>query len=128
MCKRRGEMPKPSAQNGKSHIRSERRRSARICCSGLVEGVSDQPGHLFRGEIRSVSEAGCFISTRASVKLPRGACVQLRLKLGRVEYSALARVVEALPCCGIRMQFIATDPAFTERMRYILSANADGQT
>lgn len=75
-----------------------------------------------------MSETGCFISVRASINLPRGTGVQLRFKVGRAEYSALARVVEALPCCGIRMQFIATDPAFTERMRQILSANADRQS
>lgn len=118
-------MLEPPAENATSQSRLERRRSPRICCSGFAEGVSDQPSHLFRGEIRNVSETGCFISVRASLNLPRGTCVQLRFKLGRAEYSAVARVVEALPCCGLRMQFIATDPAFTERMRQILSANGD---
>ena len=60
------------------------------------------------------------------MNLPRDTCVQLRFKMGRAEYSALARVVETLPCVGVRMQFIATDPKFTERMHHILSANAHG--
>lgn len=120
-----GRMIEPPAQNAKSQSRLERRRSVRICCSGFAEGVSDRPSHLFRGEIRNVSETGCFISVRASMNLPRDTCVQLRFKMGRAEYGALARVVETLPCVGIRMQFMATDPEFTERMHRILSANSD---
>jgi hypothetical protein len=101
----------------------ERRSSVRICCSGFAEGLSIEPSQLFRGEIRNVSETGCFVSLRVSVNLPPGTSVQLRFKMGRAEYSALARVVESVPFIGIRMRFTATDPAFTERMRQILSAN-----
>jgi hypothetical protein len=53
--------------------------------------------------------------------------MQLRFKMGHAHYHALARVIEALPSTGMRMQFIATDPAFTNRIRHILSSNADAQ-
>ena len=110
-----------------SQAHAERRRAVRICCTGWAEGLSIDPSQLFRGEIRNVSETGCFITLRVPVNLPRGTPVQLRFKMGRAEYCARARVVEALPCTGIRMQFISTDPAFTERMRQIVSTNSNTQ-
>jgi len=102
----------------------DRRSSTRICCTGFAEGVSTDSRQLFRGEIRNVSETGCFISVRAAVKLAAGTTVELRFKLGLREYAALARVVEAMPTIGIRFHFIATDPEFPDRIRRILSANS----
>jgi hypothetical protein len=117
-----------SDQNTRTPSRPERRRSVRICCTGFAEGVSDAPSHLFRGEIRNISETGCFISTKASVISPPGAIVDLSFKFGGTVYRALARVVETLPKAGVRMQFIAIDPAFTERIHQILGANANPAT
>jgi|KBSMisStaDraftv2_1062788.scaffolds.fasta_scaffold36579_2 hypothetical protein len=99
----------------------ERRSSTRICCAGFAECLAADSHQLFRGEIRSVSETGCFISVRAAVKLAANAIVELRFKLGQTEYTAMARVVETVPSTGIRMRFIATDPALTDRIRRILS-------
>jgi hypothetical protein len=120
-------MLEPPDHNTKSHPHADRRQSVRICCACFVEGVSDEPGHLFRGEIHNVSETGCFVSLRAPLTLPPGSRMQLRFKMGHAHYHALARVIEALPSTGMRMQFIATDPAFTNRIRHILSSNADAQ-
>src|SRR5262245_5676981 len=105
-------MLEPTDFKAKNQADADRRRSVRICCSGFAECVSIDPNQLFRGEIRNISETGCFISLRVSVNLPPGTYVQLRFRMGRAEYSALARVVESMPA-GIRMRFIATDPAFT---------------
>jgi hypothetical protein len=118
-------MLQPPDHNPKKETDADRRGSVRICCTGFAEGVSLNPSHLFRGEIRNVSETGCFISLRVAVNLAPGTCVQLRFKMGHAEYSALARVVQSLPSNGIRMRFVAIDPAFTDRMRHILSANLD---
>ena len=110
-----------SGYNSDDGPEPERRRSTRICCTGFAEGVSTNPRLLFRGEIRNVSETGCFIAVRAAAKPAVGAIIELRFKLGLTEYCALALVVEALPSTGIRMRFIATDPAFTDRIRRILT-------
>lgn len=128
MCPSDTRMPDPPPSNPKTDSRPERRRSTRICCSGLVEGVADQPGHLFRGELRNISETGCFISVRASLRLPAGACVQLRFRLGRAEYNAVARIIETVPSAGVRVHFIATDPAFIDRMRQIVRASPRSQS
>jgi hypothetical protein len=116
-------MLQPPDYNPKKESETERRRSVRFCCTGFAEGVSTDPTQLFRGEIRNVSETGCFISLRFAVNLTSGTYVQLRFKIGRAEHSALARVVQAVPFYGIRMRFVAIDPAFIDRMRQILSAN-----
>lgn len=120
-------MLEPPDHITKSHSHADRRQSVRICCTCFVEGVSDEPGHLFRGEIHDVSETGCFVSLRAPVNLRTGARIQLRFKMGQAQYQALARVIEALPSTGMRMQFIATDPAFVNRIRQILSSNANAR-
>jgi PilZ domain-containing protein len=115
-------MLQPPDYNLKKEAETERRHSVRICCTGFAEGVSANPTQLFRGEIRNVSETGCFISLRVAVKLLPGTYVELRFRMGSAQYRALARVVEAIPSNGIRMRFVAIDPAFTDRMRQILSA------
>ena len=116
-------MVKQSGQISGEHPDNERRRSVGIFCSGFAEGLSRNPSQLFRGEIRNVSETGCFISVRAAVSLAAGAIVELRLRLCQTEYRALARVMEAMPSTGIRMQFIATEPTFAEHIRRILNAH-----
>ena len=114
--------------NTNRRSRPERRRSARICCTGFAEGVSTNPSQLFRGEIRNVSETGCLIALKAKIALTPGSLIELQFKMGGKGYRALARVVEAVPATSIRMQFIAADPALTERIRRILSANPDTQS
>lgn len=111
----------------KDQAHAERRRAVRIYCAGFAEGVSIDPSQLFRGEIRNVSETGCFVSLRVPVNLPPGTYVKLRFRMGRAEYNAVARVVESMPTGGIRMHFVSTDPAFTERMRQILNAKPNTQ-
>jgi len=104
---------------------ADSRRSVRICCEGFAECISIDPSQLFRGEIRNVSETGCFISLRVSVNLPPGTYVRLRFRMGRAEYSALASVVESMPSIGIRMRFISTDEAFTDRIHQILGKDPE---
>ncbi|MBS1805413.1 MAG: PilZ domain-containing protein [Acidobacteria bacterium] len=110
----------------KAQADAERRQAVRICCAGFAECVSIDPNQLFRGEIRNISETGCYISLRVSVNLPPGTYVQLRFRMGRAEYCAQARVVESMRG-GIRMRFIATDPEFNERMRQILGAGSSSR-
>lgn len=120
-------MLESQTDNMKRRSHPERRRSARICCTGFAEGVSSNPSQLFRGEIRNVSETGCLIALKAKITLVPGSLIELHFKLGGKGYRALARVVEAVPATSIRMHFIAADPAFTDRIRRILSANPDTQ-
>jgi len=115
------------SEDDRSNLRSqpERRRSARICCTGFAEGVSTEPAQLFRGEICNVSETGCLVAVKARLNLSSGSLIELRFKLAGNGYSALARVVEAVPAKRVRMRFIAADPAFTECIRRILGTNHD---
>ena len=119
---------KPAARSNDLRSTSDRRRSIRIVCTGFAEGVSTGPCQLFRGEIRNISDSGCFISTAAVVALSPGTIIELRFKFGGAAYNALARVVEALPSSGIRMRFEAIEPRFSEHMRRILGANPDSPT
>jgi hypothetical protein len=116
---------KASASPNGGGSTSDRRRSVRIVCTGFAEGISTGPSQLFRGEIWNISDSGCFISTRAAVAPATGTVIELRFKFGGAAYTALARVVEALPSSGIRIRFVAIEPRFSEHMRRILGANPD---
>jgi len=104
---------------------TDRRRSVRICCTGFAEGISTAPCRLFRGEIRNISDSGCFISTVASVVLNPGTLVELKFWFAGAAYNALARVVETLPSSGFRMRFVATELTFSDHIRRILSARSE---
>ena len=117
-------MPDPSHLTTNSRPIAERRRNVRISCAAFAEGISVGPSRLFRGELQNVSDSGCFISTRAAIDIPSNTIVDLRFNLAGIRYSALAGVVEALPTGGIRMRFLATDPAFSDRIRRILGARS----
>jgi hypothetical protein len=120
-------MREQSIHNPDDHPTPERRCSVRVCCTGFVEGMSTAPSKLFRGEIRNVSETGCLIYTRANVGVAPGTTVELSFKFAGAGYSALGRVIEALPSSRIRIQFIATDPTFTERIRDICGSTPPGR-
>jgi hypothetical protein len=74
-------------------------------------------GVLFRGELRDLSESGCYIATRARVQLEAGHMLELRLKLRNAEHQTLARVVQMIPGSGIRMEFLENGPRFLESVR-----------
>ncbi len=86
--------------------RSERRRNPRFACNGPIEvGVFDAE-FLFRGEIRDLSLAGCYVRTRARLRLRRGAEVELRFTLAKEQVKCLARVTNVRAGAGAGFQFV----------------------
>lgn len=96
----------------------ERRRSVRVTCTQLLEGVALKPGILFRGIIRDISETGCYVATRAQMQIEPDQTMELRFRLERESHRVLARVVEMKPLIGIRMEFIETGPRFLQVIRW----------
>ena len=84
----------------------ERRRSPRYACNGFVEVMAIEPECLFRGEIRDISQNGCFVITRARVQLERLAEADLRFKLNNRQFRVRARVMNVRHGDGIGLEFL----------------------
>jgi hypothetical protein len=81
-------------QTGDSTRGKERRRSRRHDCEGFAEACVKNPDSLFRGEIRDISQTGCFIRTKARLNLARFAALDLRFMLNGQRYRVAARAMD----------------------------------
>lgn len=88
----------------------ERRRSRRFGCEGFAEGFAIETGTVFRGEIRSISKTGCYVKTRARLKLEQLTEVDLLFTLKKRKYRTLARVISVRPGKGVGLEFVFYDP------------------
>jgi PilZ domain len=59
----------------------ERRKQERFDCDGFAEVVVDDAAFLFRGNIQNLSIGGCYIQSRARLRLDRGAEADLHFNL-----------------------------------------------
>jgi len=91
-------------------VGKERRRHRRICCSVGAEVVVRHTSMLFRGLIRDISRSGCFIESKARLKLARMQEVELQFSSRGVQVTALARVMTIRPGIGAGFEFLAADP------------------
>ena len=99
---------------------SDRRRHQRFPCDGRAEVVAFSPELLFRGEVKDVSLTGCYVATRARLKLKRFAQIELRFSANGHQVTSLARVVNVRPGKGVGVEFLPGDPRVNERLRDLL--------
>ena len=81
----------------------------------MAEVVVFRPKSLFRGRIRDISRSGCFIETRAPLKLTRLTEVELRFTANGMHLASLARLMEVQPGCGAGFEFLSDDPRLDAR-------------
>jgi hypothetical protein len=105
----------PAGPKGK-----DRRSSPRFPCNGFAEGMVFQPDCMFRGEMLDISQGGCFVLTRARMKLPRLAEVDLRFTLNNRPYRTRARVMDFRPGRGVALQFIFANAHAEEMFRELI--------
>ncbi len=77
----------PAAPSGR-----ERRKHERAACDGFAEVVIDGAGLMFRGRIKDLSPTGCFIETRARLRLDIGAAAELAFSVNDRHFKAVAEV------------------------------------
>jgi hypothetical protein len=116
VCPRRGQ----SLNSGAPAAGRERRRHQRFACDGLAEVVAFNPEVLFRGEVKDVSLTGCYIATRAHLRLKRFAEIELRFSADGHQVSSLARVMEVRPGKGVGVEFLAGDPRLDEQFHRLI--------
>jgi hypothetical protein len=100
----------------------ERRRSRRLGCAMFAEAVVAHQGSLFRGEIRDISQNGCYIATNARLKLELLTNVDIRFMVNNCYYHASARVMNIRPGKGVGLEFYSVDAQAEERFQKLLQA------
>ncbi len=94
----------------------ERRRQERFDCNGAAEVIVDDLAFLFRGNIQNFSLGGCYIESRARLRLDRGAEVDLHFNLNGDFFNARARIMIVRPGAGAGFQFLPNDTDLQRRL------------
>ena len=87
----------------------DRRKATRYACEGFAEIVGSEIRFLFRGEIQNLSQSGCYIQSRAPLKLQKNIDVQLHFTVEGANYDAMARIMVVEPGIGAGFQFLSID-------------------
>jgi hypothetical protein len=83
-----GESAKEESSGGR-----ERRQCRRLACEGFAECFAFDTGTLFRGSIQDISLTGCYVTTKARLRLERLSEVDLCFALKGRQYHIIARVM-----------------------------------
>ncbi len=102
---------KPEEASGK-----DRRKQERFDCDGFAEVIVDDAAFLFRGSIQNFSLGGCYIRSRAQLRVGRGTEVDLQFTLNGDLFKARARIMIVRPNTGAGFEFLLTDPEVVRRL------------
>lgn len=94
----------------------ERRKQDRFGCDGFAEVIVDDAAFLFRGAIQDISLTGCYIRSRAHLRLDHGAEVDLHFSVDGDSFYARARLVIVRPGAGAGFQFLFDDSELQLRL------------
>jgi hypothetical protein len=79
-----------------------------------------RPELLFRGEVKDISLTGCYIATRARLKLQRYTEIELRFSANGQQLTSLARVMDIHSGQGVGVEFLPGDPRMSKRFRDLI--------
>jgi hypothetical protein len=109
--------PIAESEKGETFAGRDRRLAHRVGCNGFADGFVIETGYLFRGEIRDMSETGCYIMTSARMQLERLTEVDLIFVLNNRKYHTRARVMKIRPKQGVGLEFLFSDQAAEESFK-----------
>ena len=109
--------PSGESEAGETFASRERRLSTRVGCKGFADVFVIKMGYLFRGEIRDISETGCYIMTNARMQLKLLTEVDLLFVLNNRKYQTLARVIKIRPRKGVGLEFLFSDQSAEESFK-----------
>ena len=101
----------------KVYCGGERRRVARLACSGFAEVVVHDVGFLFRGEISDFSEFGCFVKSKAMLHFQRSDRVELRFRVNGDTFSVTAQAAVVRSGVGSGFEFLHVEPEMQEKLQ-----------
>ncbi len=85
---------------------AERRSHPRFACDGAAEVVVNNAEFLFRGEIRDISLSGCYVRSRARLRLHREQEVELYFNLDNEQVKCQARAMSIHAGKGAGFEFL----------------------
>lgn len=100
--------------------RAERRRHPRYVCEGFVEAIVNEAEFLFRGEIHDLSRSGCFIRTRARLRVQPGQQVDLFFTIQNDQIKCQARVANLHAGKGVGLEFIVVSERAQKTIRALV--------
>ena len=109
--------PIGESEKGETFAGRERRLSDRVGCKGFADAFVIETGYLFRGEIRDISETGCYIMTNARMQLELLTEVELLFVLNNRKYETRARVMKIRPRKGVGLEFLFSDRSAEESFK-----------
>ena len=111
--------PQPigESEEGVTLASKERRLSRRVGCKGFADAFVIETGYLFRGEIRDISETGCYLMTDARMQLELLTEVDLLFVLNNRKYQTRARVMKIRPRKGVGLEFLFSDRSAEESFK-----------
>jgi PilZ domain len=112
--------PIGESEKGETSASRERRLSHRVGCKGFADAIVVETGYLFRGEIRDISQTGCYLMTNARTQLERLTEVDLLFVLNNRQYHTLARVMKIRPGKGVGLEFMFSDRAAEESFKELI--------
>jgi hypothetical protein len=74
------------------------------------------PECLFRGDIRDVSQSGCFVATRAKVHLECLADAEIRFRLNNRLFKTRVRLMSIRPDDGVGLEFLGVSARTREQL------------
>jgi hypothetical protein len=84
----------------------ERRKHERAGCDGFAEVVIDGASLMFRGRIKDLSPTGCYLETRARLRLDVGVAAELCFTVNERAFKAVAEVKVIRPGVGIGFEIL----------------------
>ena len=78
------------------------------------------PECMFRGEVRDISQNGCFVISRAFVNFERLAEAEIRFKLNKSQFRIQARVMSARKGDGVGFEFVDRNPKTQELLSNLM--------
>jgi hypothetical protein len=84
----------------------ERRKHERAACDGFAEVVIDGASLMFRGRIKDLSPTGCYIETRARLRLDVGTAAELCFTVNERAFKAVAEVRVIRPGSGVGFEIL----------------------
>jgi hypothetical protein len=94
--------PEPTTQSSGR----ERRKHERAECDGFAEVVIDGASLMFRGRIKDLSPTGCYIETRARLRLNVGTAAELCFTVNERAFKAVAETRVIRPGSGVGFEIL----------------------
>jgi len=96
----------PSPESIPASTGRERRKHERAVCDGFAEVVIDGASLMFRGRIKDLSPTGCYIETRARLRLDVGTAAELCFNVNDRAFKAVAEVRVIRPGVGVGFEIL----------------------